>query len=266
MAEIPFVKYHGSGNDFVLIDERDADLSSLLGTEEVAAICRRHLGVGADGLMRLKKSENADFRMLYYNADGRESSLCGNGSRCIVAFAKSLGIVEDYARFETSDGEHEAWILYDGRIRLRMHIPHGYQQFNTQNHFIDTGSPHHVQFLEDRTVEAVAIREEGAALRHDARYAPGGTNANFVQAKASDRIAVRTFERGVEDETLSCGTGVTACAYVHLLQQEILDGTVTIETPGGLLEVEVQHRGSKNEKVFLTGPAQRVFSGIYLLS
>ncbi|MEZ4684756.1 MAG: hypothetical protein R3B47_01390 [Bacteroidia bacterium] len=115
MAEIPFVKYHGTGNDFVLVDERNRDFSSLLGTDRIAAICRRHFGVGADGLMRLQHSEKADFRMLYYNSDGRESSLCGNGSRCIVAFANSLGMVDDYARFETSDGTHEAWVLPDGR-------------------------------------------------------------------------------------------------------------------------------------------------------
>ncbi|MEZ4684755.1 MAG: hypothetical protein R3B47_01385 [Bacteroidia bacterium] len=151
-------------------------------------------------------------------------------------------------------------------IRLRMHMPHGYQQFNSNTHFIDTGSPHYVEFLEEREVDAVEIGKEGAAARHDPRFAPGGTNANFVQANASDRIAIRTFERGVEGETLSCGTGVTACAYIHLLRQELSDGIITIETPGGLLEVEVQHRGSKDEKVFLTGPTARVFSGIYLAS
>jgi diaminopimelate epimerase len=175
-------------------------------------------------------------------------------------------MIGTHTRFETFDGEHEAWLLPDGRVRLHMHIPQGYQRFDNNNYFIDSGSPHHVQFLDGRSIEAVAIRDEGAALRHHPRYAPGGANANFVESIAERQISVRTFERGVEDETLSCGTGVTACAYIHLLNQNEPEGIIEVNTPGGKLEVEVQNRGSKDEAVYLTGPVVRVFSGVYLPS
>lgn len=261
--EIPFVKYHGAGNDFVLIDERVEDYTHVLSRTAIAAMCKRHLGIGADGLMRLQKSDTAGFHMVYYNADGRESSLCGNGSRCIVAFAKSLGIIEDYANFTTSDGLHEAWVLPGGDIRLRMHPPTDYRRINTFNHFVDTGSPHHVRFLNGIDVDAFEVFQEGRLVRNDSMYAPDGSNINFVNVDGPLALRVRTYERGVEDETLSCGTGVTACAYVHLIQEQLTDGQISISTPGGNLTVEVMARGKEDEEVFLMGPAKEVFQGTF---
>ena len=263
MAEINFVKYHGAGNDFVIIDERQGNLAQLLDTKAVAFICHRHFGIGADGLMRLQESSSADFYMKYYNADGNESSLCGNGSRCIVAFAKRLGIIQDYANFETSDGAHEAWIAPDGEVKLRMHIPHGHNSIDNANHFIDTGSPHHVRFVEESNINDLDVVNEGTSLRYSDRYAPGGANINFVNVDVDAPLSlnVRTYERGVENETLSCGTGVTACAYVHLLKNQLADGKVEIRTPGGNLAVDIRGRGTTKEEVFLIGPAQFVFAG-----
>ncbi|MFK7971539.1 MAG: diaminopimelate epimerase [Bacteroidia bacterium] len=265
MTKVPFVKYHGTGNDFVLLDERETNLDAKLDQQAIARICHRHFGIGADGLMRLKTSEAADFKMLYYNADGNESSLCGNGSRCIVAFAKSLGIISDSATFETSDGTHQAWVLENDHIKLKMHSPHGYRQYNTSTHFIDTGSPHHVAVVDEQELSSLAIIEQGSKIRYSESYKPDGTNVNFMHEAGSDNIHVRTYERGVENETLSCGTGVTACAYVHLIRSEASQGDVRIHTPGGELTVSIKNRGLENEEVYLIGPAQHVFTGLIAL-
>ncbi len=257
MMQLSFQKYHGTGNDFILLDNRTAGIR--LSQTQVAALCHRRFGIGADGLMLLEASADADFRMVYFNSDGRESSMCGNGGRCIVAFAQRLGIVTGPdVHFEAIDGQHHAQIGADGSISLQMKNVDAITEENGRI-LLDTGSPHCILWVDD--VAAVDVVALGRSIRHEARYAPGGLNVNFVQRLGEDRISVRTYERGVEDETLSCGTGVTAAAIAA-------GGAATgsfrysIQTPGGALEVSFkkEEAGTATE-VVLRGPAQFVFEG-----
>lgn len=252
-----FAKYHGAGNDFILIDNRENGYA--FSQAEVAALCHRRFGIGADGLMLLETSAKADFRMVYYNADGGISTLCGNGSRCVVAFAQHLGAVEsEKIRFEAADGPHEARILPDGRVALEMQPVEAIFP-EKDGVFLDTGSPHWVVWTPNAAAERVD--EKGRRIRNHERFLPGGTNVNFVERKGPDALFVRTYERGVEAETLSCGTGVTAAAIAAA-------GTKTghfntrIETPGGTLWVRFRKSGPESaENICLTGPAQLVFKG-----
>jgi len=250
-----FYKYHGAGNDFILFDNRDGKIKFT--TEQVAHLCNRHLGIGADGLMLLEQAEGYDFRMVYYNADGRESTMCGNGGRCIAAFAKSLGIIDRTARFVATDGPHTAVISADGLISLHMHdvaeinINDGYTLLNT-------GSPHYVVFVKD--VKNTEVFNEGRKIRNLPQFQPDGINVNFVQLQ-DGKLKVRTYERGVEDETLSCGTGVTAAAIAATAMFEGIFAT-DIETPGGHLVVTFTKDAPTSAKdVVLTGPAVFVFKG-----
>ncbi len=254
---IAFAKYHGTGNDFILIDNRQARFS--FSKEEVAALCHRRFGIGADGLMLLENAKAADFKMVYYNADGGISTLCGNGSRCIVAFAQHLGMLQgEEAVFEAADGLHQAQLLPDGNITIEMQnvdeiLP------DEEGVFLDTGSPHLVIRTPDARGENVCA--QGRELRNVARFAPGGTNVNFVEKRSDGSLYVRTYERGVEDETLSCGTGVTAAAIAS-----VGDHTggfhIPVETPGGMLGVRFQKTDAgKATNIYLTGPAQFVFEG-----
>jgi diaminopimelate epimerase len=224
----------------------------------VAALCHRRFGIGADGLMLLEASPRADFRMVYFNADGRESSMCGNGGRCIVAFAKGLGIIGTDASFEAVDGLHSARIEADGSVSLHMNdvanIAHERDRV-----LLDTGSPHCIVWVED--LGGTAVVEEGCRIRHEARFAPGGVNVNFVRREGEGAISVRTYERGVEDETLSCGTGVTAAA-IAASGDAVGSFSYSIETPGGGLQVlfEKDTAGSARH-VVLRGPADFVFEG-----
>ncbi len=259
---IPFAKYHGAGNDFILLDNRNGEC--LFSGEEVARLCHRRFGIGADGLMLLEESAISDFRMVYYNADGGISTLCGNGSRCIVAFAARLGLVKDAQTFfEAADGLHRARLLPDGLVALDMA---DVESISPQNDgvFLDTGSPHWVVWTDD--VRQAAVQAEGRRIRNEARFAPGGTNVNFVARNANCELQVRTYERGVEDETLSCGTGVTAAA-IAAAGTETGHFDFKIQTPGGMLRVQFQKNSpDKAEKVCLTGPAQWVFSGTIRLA
>jgi len=256
-AIISFAKYHGTGNDFILIDNRDG--THPFSRAEVAALCHRRFGIGADGLMLLEHAEAADFRMVYYNADGGISTLCGNGSRCIVAFAKHLGVVTGgETTFEAADGLHRARILEDGSVALEMQAVEKIFP-EIEGVFLDTGSPHWVLWTEDAASEAVDA--EGRKIRNEARFAPGGTNVNFVERKGKNALFVRTYERGVEAETLSCGTGVTAAA-IAASGKETGDFDFRIETPGGILRVSFHKNGPASAKdICLTGPAQLVFKG-----
>jgi diaminopimelate epimerase len=257
---LPFWKYQGTGNDFVVIDDRAGIWEPFLKQEQIAFLCDRRFGIGADGLILLAASETQDFRMVYFNADGRQSTMCGNGGRCLVAFAHQSGLGQKSYIFEAIDGLHHAEILSDGRVALEMSLPTGFQQLGPEQYWIDTGSPHYVAFV-SKLPDTETVFREGHRIRHDERFAPGGTNVNFAQIKKPNSLKVRTFERGVEAETLSCGTGVTACAYVYFLQQNAQSDTIEIESQGGELEVKVEHQGQAAEKVVLIGPATAVFSG-----
>lgn len=252
-----FFKYHGTGNDFILLDNRDGRYSGL-STEQVRALCDRHFGIGADGLMLLNKAPGYDFGMTYFNSDGRESSMCGNGGRCIAAFARRLGLVQDRAFFRAIDGDHEAVFAHDGTIELHMQDVSGIRILETYFE-LNTGSPHYVAYTEE--LAAMDIRREGALIRYSPRYKDEGINVNFVEPDADGSLFVRTYERGVEDETLSCGTGVTAVALVSL-RELTGEHEVRIRTLGGRLRVRCEHQGGMQfSDVWLCGPAEYVFEG-----
>lgn len=257
---IDFVKYQGTGNDFVLIDHRQ-EFFRKDDAELIARICDRRFGIGADGLILLENHPEADFEMVYFNSDGKPSSMCGNGGRCTVHFARSLGIIRDTARFMAVDGMHEATIQ-DDWVQLQMGdvktvINDG------QSFFLDTGSPHHVLLCED--VKAVDVQSEGASIRYG-KYGAAGANVNFVTPKEEGVFAVRTYERGVEAETLSCGTGVTAVALAMHNGKMIAKDKVTIETPGGRLEVSFNLEDGIYKNVVLSGPAKPVYKGQWTLA
>lgn len=251
-----FVKYQGTGNDFVMIDDRSG-LFPADNQELVAHICHRRFGIGADGLILLRNDPDYDFRMVYFNADGAEGSMCGNGGRCIVRFAHDLGVFERETRFLAVDGEHSAVVEADAVFLKMGDVTQAEQHENFQ--FLHTGSPHVVQFTDD--LESLDVVSEGRAIRYAAQFSPGGTNVNFVQILDSHTLFVRTYERGVEDETYSCGTGVTAAALAAY-RQFAVSGPVTIKTLGGTLRVafDTQPDGTFTN-VHLIGPAQRVFDG-----
>ncbi|MFZ4401426.1 MAG: diaminopimelate epimerase [Bacteroidales bacterium] len=252
-----FSKYHGAGNDFILIDNRKDKIT--LNCSEVAFLCNRHLGIGADGLMLLNSSEQHDFEMQYFNSDGNESSMCGNGGRCITAFASKLGIIDKHTLFTAIDGLHTAKITKDNgsikTIRLQLSDVKKIQAFD--NYFLlNTGSPHYVQFVDD--VKAIDVATEGSKIRYDHRFAPEGLNVNFVEIK-ENFIFVRTYERGVEAETLSCGTGVTASALAYAFDKNI--EKLSIHTLGGKLTVSFEKHNAAFKNVFLEGEASFVFEG-----
>ena len=254
---IPFYKYQGTGNDFVMIDNRQL-IFSKNDTKLVKAICDRKFGIGADGLILLENHDSLDFTMVYYNADGNPSSMCGNGGRCIVAFAKELGVIADKTTFEAVDGVHEATVE-KGLVHLKMQDVTEIKEFD-DHLFLDTGSPHHVQWVAD--IDAFDVKKEGAALRYGALYGKAGSNINFVEA-VDGGYRMRTYERGVEDETLSCGTGATAVALAIHKQNKVSQSSIPLQVEGGQLQVtfEPQEDGYKN--IFLIGPAEKVFEGVW---
>ena len=256
---LPFTKYHGTGNDFILIDNRSADIT--LSREQVAFLCHRRFGIGADGLMLLEKVEEYDFRMVYFNADGGESTMCGNGGRCIVAFARNLGLIRNETTFLAVDGPHKAWFNDHDRVSLSMADVTSVENLKDCTR-LNTGSPHLVYKVTDLCNYDVV--GQGRMIRNRAEYQPDGINVNFVEA-TREGLFVRTYERGVEDETYSCGTGVTAAAIANT-------GTATgsfntqIETPGGRLEVSFyKDQPDAAREVVLTGPAVQVFEGLAFL-
>lgn len=252
--EMTFYKYQGTGNDFVMIDDRMEAFNSK-DLALVSRLCDRKFGIGADGLILIRDHADFDFEMIYFNADGSQS-MCGNGARCAVAFSAFLGIIKEKTHFLAIDGAHEAVISKD-QVELLMGDVKEIQSKNG-DYFLNTGSPHHIRFVKD--VKDYPVFEQGKSIRYESHYLPGGTNVNFVQPMGEDEIFVRTYERGVEDETLSCGTGVTAAALAFAKNKE--KATIKINTLGGKLAVKFNSNpdGSFRD-IWLIGPAEQVFSG-----
>lgn len=254
--KVHFSKYHGTGNDFIMIDGRELDLSRFTNSL-IEKMCNRHLGIGADGLIILSPSSVADFKMDFFNSDGYPGSMCGNGGRCLVSYANKIGVINQVCSFEAPDGMHTASILVDGTVRLKLNNVNGIEQME-DGIFLDTGSPHFVVFR--LYIDDIDVVTEGRKLRNDPRFA-GGTNVNFVEL-TENGIKVRTYERGVENETLSCGTGVTAAAiasYYSGLKKEL---KIDVSTKGGNLQVEFEEPvGEKVGGLYLSGPAVEVFRG-----
>ena len=256
--EQTFYKYQGTGNDFILIDDR-ANVFPLKDVSLVARLCDRRFGIGADGLILIQNAATSDFKMVYFNADGNESSLCGNGARCTIAFANFLNCIEDKTTFEAVDGLHSAHI--DGDIiSLQMHDVNKIQAF--ENHtFLDTGSPHHVEMVEE--LKTFDVYGNGKRIREGSPYYTTGTNVNFVEQLAKDQFAIRTYERGVEDETLSCGTGATAVALAMYENKKTTATKIKINVQGGVLEIQFEVTDKGYSQIFLSGPAEQVYSGTF---
>lgn len=257
--EVEFYKYQGTGNDFIILDNRNKSFPEN-NQELVAKLCNRNFGIGADGLILLELKEGFDFSMKYYNSDGIPSSMCGNGGRCLVAFAKLMGLIKDTALFTAVDGPHKASIIED-LVKLEMKPVS--QILKKRNiYFLDTGSPHHVQFV--KGLENMDVRRQGKKLRYGL-YGAIGANINFVSERDRDSFSVRTYERGVEDETLSCGTGVTATAIALYEDNQNIQIPVVLHTPGGILKVSFKKEQGVYKDVVLEGTATFVFKGIILV-
>lgn len=259
--QLAFTKYQGTGNDFIMIDDRDRIFPN--DTALVSRLCDRKMGIGADGLILIRHHETLDFEMVYFNADGSQS-MCGNGSRCAVNFANTLGLVKNNpTHFLSTDGPHMAFLTDQEHVELQLADVTSVTKYQNDDLFIDTGSPHHIRFVEN--VKDFDVYGEGKAIREDAERYPNGTNVNFVEIIHDDRIYVRTFERGVENETLSCGTGVTAAslaAGMRASDGDTANKTIRIETLGGSLQVRYENSAADNfQNVFLIGPAEKVFEG-----
>lgn len=258
-----FYKYHGAGNDFVIFDMRNHDFE--LTNYQVAAICHRRFGVGADGLMTLSNDPlGSDFFMRYWNSDGGESTMCGNGGRSIALFAHHLGIGGPTKCFNANDGGHSVEILNanheSGFVKLGMIDVDSIEELSANSFFTNTGSPHYVEIVKD--ISQVEIKKHGNVIRHDSRFAKiGGTNVNFVEITGTGTFRIRTFERGVEDETMACGTGATAAALVVNYAEQSNIQHFTIETMGGNLEVDFKKDHLKFREIKLSGPAAKVFEG-----
>lgn len=254
MSNLKFYKYQATGNDFILVDNRK--LQQQFSNAHIRQLCDRKFGIGSDGLILIQDHEDYDFEMVFYNPDGSQS-LCGNGSRCAVNFAKFLGIVSGTTRFLAFDGEHEAQVLDNDQVRLKMTDVQNVRLM-ADGMFIDTGSPHLIKYVIN--VQNYRVYDEGKEIRNGGLFKEAGVNVNFVQVTGESEIFVRTYERGVENETLSCGTGVTAAAIAS--SHKGVNSPVTVNTLGGTLTVEYQQNANDNySDIYLTGPAQSVFEG-----
>jgi diaminopimelate epimerase len=253
---IPFYKYQGTGNDFILIDNRSGNYSSITHSQ-IAFLCHRRFGIGADGLMLLQNRNGYDFEMIYHNADGAPGSMCGNGGRCIVLFAHHLGIVQETAYFLASDGPHEAIIAANDSIELKMKDVSGIHRENEIT-VMDTGSPHYIKIVSD--LPSFDMETEGKSIRYSPTYQENGINVNYIEP-VENGIAIRTYERGVEAETYSCGTGATAAALSvakNVTGQQI----ITVNTSGGLLSIKFEKKETDEfENIWLCGPSTKVFTG-----
>ncbi|TAF66695.1 MAG: diaminopimelate epimerase [Cytophagales bacterium] len=253
--QLHFHKYQGTGNDFIMIDNRQHFF--IPDKNRIAQLCHRRFGIGADGLILLENTKEADFLMRYYNADGSEGSMCGNGGRCTVQFAADLKIIKQKTTFMAIDGLHEAFIE-KGLVKLKMKDVEGIEKDPQNAYFLDTGSPHYVAFVEN--LDSFDVYQEGKKIRYNDRFQEKGTNVNFVEKINQETIYVRTYERGVEDETYSCGTGVTAAAIVFSTLEK--KKQIQIQTKGGNLSVSFEQIGNDTfQQIYLVGLAKKVFEG-----
>lgn len=255
MKTTAFNKYHGAGNDFIIIDNRNSQINPS-DTKLINKLCDRRFGIGADGLILISNHKELDFEMKYFNSDGKIGSMCGNGGRCTAHFAFRSGIAGTNQKFMAFDGIHKAFIEKE-IVRLQMSDV-AESKLIEGNYFINTGSPHYVIFAEN--IDGIDVPAEGKKIRNSSLFAPGGTNVNFVELTGNG-IYVRTFERGVEDETLSCGTGVTASAIASVLKGHFDTNSVKIRTKGGNLSVELKILKERITDIWLSGPATFVFKG-----
>lgn len=256
MNTLQFHKYQGTGNDFVIIDNRNNSFNRS-NNALVKLLCDRKFGVGADGLMLLQNHKDYDFEMVYYNADGYEGSMCGNGGRCLVKFAYDIKAIGETTTFIAVDGEHEASVI-NGKVHLKM-IPVNDIENNDTFDFMDTGSPHYVEYVTD--IENLNVVEKGSNIRYNERFKEVGTNVNFVEINGDSQLSVRTYERGVEDETLSCGTGVTACALSASLKGH--KSPIHMKVQGGELAVSFEKTKTGYNNIYLIGPAEKVYEGVW---
>lgn len=248
-----FYKYQGTGNDFIMVDNRLLNFKKETGY--IRQLCDRRFGIGADGLILLENDDATNFKMVYYNSDGNESTMCGNGGRCIVAFAHFLGLFDQKCTFTAIDGLHEAE-KNGPLVKLKM-IDVSSINKDGEDFVLNTGSPHYVRYVQN--LKSLNVYEEGNKIRNSATYAKEGINVNFVEPLSKDALFVRTYERGVEDETLSCGTGVTASALSFMLQSELK--SLNIKVLGGELKVYAEKNDNNFKNIWLEGPAQQVFKG-----
>ncbi|MEY5069520.1 MAG: hypothetical protein RLZ47_1382 [Bacteroidota bacterium] len=254
-----FYKYQGAGNDFVVFDNRDLKIKHAR-PEWIQQLCNRRFGIGADGLILLENAPGYDFKMVYYNADGQPSSLCGNGGRCAVAFAKYLGIIDSETNFLAVDGPHYASISAEGNwVSLQM-MDVDQVERDGEAWVLNTGSPHYICMAQGLNEKDVFT--EGRAIRYNDTYRDQGINVNFVKPLNNGGFAVRTYERGVEDETLACGTGVTAVALAMAKAGNQIGKHITpIKARGGELQIRFHYDGTRFSDIFLEGPAEFVFQG-----
>lgn len=262
--QLKFYKYQGTGNDFVMIDNRQ-NFFPKNDTKLIEHLCDRRFGIGADGLILLENdnstdlsTDKVDFRMVYYNSDGNESSMCGNGGRCLVAFAKNLNVINSSTTFIATDGLHHASIDANGIVSLQMKDVDAIK-INSEYTFLNTGSPHHVTLVAD--LENYDVKKKGAEIRYSELYGKVGSNVNFVKQISENHFALRTYERGVEDETLSCGTGATAAAIAMYATGKTSATAIDLDVQGGRLKVTFDKAVDGYQHVFLIGPATFVFEG-----
>ncbi len=259
IMQMKFFKYHGAGNDFILVNNLKGKYH--LSKAQIKTFCDRRFGIGADGLILLNQDTNLDFKMIYYNADGGEGTMCGNGGRCITAFAANQGIIQNQCTFNAIDGEHHAEIIE--KQNNKMIVKLGMQESllpekRLKGWFIDTGSEHYIEFRNQ--VKDVDVQKDGSALRHHKEFSPNGANINFV-SEHNNYLKIRTYERGVENETLACGTGATAVALTYSLCNNHVHSPITLKALGGTLKVYFKKKEERFTDIYLEGPTELVYEG-----